>query len=129
MRLSLALLPIFSFFSLAASTRSTTSTTTSTMSRVPDSPILFYAELYNASDVCDRTSGSVYGFIYSRGPCQNHLVPGNGSARVTWNARPNNHLTLTGWTEAYCKGKAVPFGRAVGRCVKLNGTAIASWSD
>ncbi|KAI0900314.1 hypothetical protein F4806DRAFT_448252 [Annulohypoxylon nitens] len=127
MRPLFTLLPIFTSLSLAASTTVTASTVTSTTSRVPDKPVVFYAELFNGNDVCNRTSGPVYAYLYNSGPCLNHVVPGNGSARVTWNAQPNN-LTLTGWTEANCKGKAVPFGTVVGKCVKLNGTAIASWS-
>ncbi|KAI1213629.1 uncharacterized protein F4807DRAFT_456178 [Annulohypoxylon truncatum] len=114
-------IPIFTSFAAAATTASATSTL------VPDHSAIFSAELFTTNANCNRT-GAFKSFLYSRGSCQNFAIPGAGSARVDYNERPKE-LTLTGWTEADCKGRAVPFGTVVGLCVPLNGTAIASWSD
>ncbi|KAI0884867.1 uncharacterized protein GGS22DRAFT_164528 [Annulohypoxylon maeteangense] len=119
-------LPIFT--SLSAATTTTTSSVSPSPTLVPDEPVIFDAKFFTANANCNWTTGGVRVFIYGWGSCQNIAVPGTGSALLSWNQWPNN-LTLTGWTETNCKGRAVPFGSTIRRCVPLNGTAIASWSD
>ncbi|KAI1395188.1 hypothetical protein F4819DRAFT_479173 [Hypoxylon fuscum] len=91
-----------------------------------DPSAVFYAELFSTVSDCSATSG-IKAFLYSRGECQNIAVPGAGSARVRYNEQPDT-LTLTGWTGTDCTGDPVTIGSAVGSCVALNGTTVASWS-
>ncbi|KAI0172600.1 hypothetical protein GGR52DRAFT_545358 [Hypoxylon sp. FL1284] len=92
----------------------------------PDPSAIFFAELFSTVADCSATTG-VKAFLYSRGACQNTAISESGSARVRYNEQPETHA-LTGWTGADCTGNAVPVGADVGRCVALNGTAVASWS-
>ncbi|KAI1805765.1 hypothetical protein F4811DRAFT_551619 [Daldinia bambusicola] len=102
-------------------------TTASPPTSAADPSAIFFAELFSTTSDCSGTTG-IKAFLYSRGACQNTAVPGAGSARVRYNERPAT-LALTGWTGPDCTGEAaVRAGSAVGVCVPLNGTAVASWS-